>query len=111
MLLVMPTAPYYISYLNPFAGGYLTAPQVIKIGWGEGMDQVGAWLETQAQPATLKVGASYASTLSPYFSGRVSGADAEELDYLVDYVKQRHSLPPAIRDYWADQGQPTYRAD
>ncbi len=33
------TYPYYFSYYNPLAGGPAKAPQVMMIGWGEGLDQ------------------------------------------------------------------------
>jgi hypothetical protein len=36
--------PYEIAYYNPLLGGGATAEHVILVGWGEGMEQVGAWL-------------------------------------------------------------------
>ncbi len=108
LLAVIPYAPYYLTYTNPLAGGPLTAPHLIKIGWGEGMDQVGAWLNRQPHPEALRVGADYASTLTPYFAGSVSEPTAPQLDYVVSYIKQRQSgsPPPEILAYYEQVVQP-----
>lgn len=36
--------PYYLSYYSPVLGGGAAAQRALLIGWGEGMDQVGAYL-------------------------------------------------------------------
>lgn len=99
LLAVAFYAPYYITYTNPLLGGPFTAPRLIKIGWGEGMEQVGAWLNQQPDAAAATVGAAYGSTLSPYFAGDVASPDSPQVDYVVSYIKQRQGEPPAIRDY------------
>ncbi len=102
LLTLLPYAPYYFTYYNPLLGGPLTAPRLVKIGWGEGMDQVGRWLEQQPDSASLTVGADYASTLSPYFAGRVVSPTSDNLDYVVAYIKQRQSgsPPPEVIAYY-----------
>ncbi|MFQ5577246.1 MAG: hypothetical protein ACE5G8_09705, partial [Anaerolineae bacterium] len=90
---LLPYAPYYFTYANPLLGGPLTAPRLIKIGWGEGMDRVGAWLNRQPDAAAAVAGADYASTLAPFFAGRVVSPDASNLDYVVSYIKQRQGGP------------------
>ena len=99
---LLPYAPYYLTYTNPLLGGPLTAPRFIKIGWGEGMDRVGAWLNRQPDAAAAVAGADYASTLTPFFAGRVVAPDAANLDYVVSYIKQRQggSPPPPVRTYY-----------
>ncbi|RME48452.1 MAG: phospholipid carrier-dependent glycosyltransferase, partial [Caldilineae bacterium] len=104
---LLPYAPYYFPYTNPLLGGPLTAPRLIKIGWGEGMDRVGAWLNQQPDAAAAVAGADYASTLAPFFAGRVVSPDAANLDYVVSYIKQRQAgspPPPVLRYYNAVAG-------
>ena len=47
--------PYYLTYFNPLLGGARVAPRVMMIGWGEGLEQVGAWLGQQAHDGPLHV--------------------------------------------------------
>ena len=41
---LLNTRPYYITYYNPLLGGIEKAQRVITLGWGEGLDQVAAYL-------------------------------------------------------------------
>jgi hypothetical protein len=105
LLLALPalaTYPYYLSYFNPLLGGSWSAPHLVKIGWGEGLDQAGGWLEEQPDAPALRVGAHYASALAPFFSGGISGVTAGGLDYVVLYVKhvQEGYPSPTILRYW-----------
>jgi 4-amino-4-deoxy-L-arabinose transferase-like glycosyltransferase len=43
---VFQTYPYYLDYYNPLLGGAKNAPEVMMIGWGEGLDQAGRILNT-----------------------------------------------------------------
>lgn len=108
LLAVIPYAPYYITYTNPLLGGPLTAPHLIKIGWGEVMDQVGAWLNEQSEAAASVVGSYYASTLSPYFVGEVNSPTSSNLDYVVVYIKQRQggNPLPQIQQYYQEKLTP-----
>ncbi len=100
-LTILPFAPTYFPYTDPLAGGPLTTPHVVKIGWGEGMDAVGAWLNTQPHPEALTVATSgYASTLTPFFAGDVVSADAARSDFVVSYIKQRQGQPPLLTEYY-----------
>lgn len=47
--------PYYLTYFNPLLGGARVAPQIMMIGWGEGLEQVGAWLGQQTSDGPLHV--------------------------------------------------------
>jgi 4-amino-4-deoxy-L-arabinose transferase-like glycosyltransferase len=98
------TFPYYFSYFNPLLGGALTAPRLVKIGWGEGLDQVGRWLDSQPDAPALRVGSYYASALAPFFSGNISDVTAGGLDYVVLYRKQvqgGYPSPTILRYYEA----------
>ncbi|RMF01707.1 MAG: phospholipid carrier-dependent glycosyltransferase, partial [Chloroflexi bacterium] len=50
LLTALPYHPYYFSYFNPLAGGGPVASRLVRIGWGEGMDQVSAYLNQQPHP-------------------------------------------------------------
>jgi 4-amino-4-deoxy-L-arabinose transferase-like glycosyltransferase len=93
VVILAPYAPYYFSYYNPLVGGPFTAPKWVKIGWGEGLDQVGRFLQREASGS--RVGAPYASTIAPFFEGRLLPVTTERLDYVVLYSKQTQSGEPA----------------
>ena len=63
------TFPYYLTYYNPLLGGSRKAPEVMQIGWGEGLDQAGRYLDKMAQGRDLRVAAWYDRAFSPFFSG------------------------------------------
>ena len=93
LVILLPYAPYYFTYFNPIAGGPFLAPRVVKYGWGEGLDQVGRFLQRTAPGS--RVGTPYASTVAPYFGGRLSDISGDHLDYVVLYSKQLQSGEPA----------------
>ena len=46
--------PYFGTYFNLLVGGPRLAPNVMMVGWGEGLDQVGRWLTEQSDdPITV----------------------------------------------------------
>ncbi|MCB9077155.1 MAG: glycosyltransferase family 39 protein [Anaerolineaceae bacterium] len=92
-VILLPYAPYYFSYFNPLAGGPFLAPHVVKYGWGEGLDQVGRFLQ-RVVPGS-RVGTPYASTVAPYFAGRLLDISGDHLDYIVLYSKQLQSGEPS----------------
>ncbi|MDM8528817.1 glycosyltransferase family 39 protein [Anaerolineales bacterium HSG24] len=92
MLIVLPYMPYYYNYYNPLLGGTWFAPRLVKIGWGEGLDQVGRYLQ-RTQPHS-RVGVAYASTVAPYFQGRIGSVTGSNLDAVVLYRKQIQSGEP-----------------
>lgn len=63
--------PYYIAYFNPLLGGGATAQRVMLVGWGEGMEQVGAWLQQRPDLRNGPVLSVIGPTLSPFVSGQV----------------------------------------
>jgi hypothetical protein len=104
--------PYYLSYFNPLVGGVLTAPRLVKIGWGEGLDQVGRWLNDRKDAPALRVGSYYASALAPFFPGRISEVTAGGLDYVVLYRKQvqgGYPSPTILRYFEAEEPLQTIR--
>jgi hypothetical protein len=117
LLVVLPaliTYPYYLTYFNPLLGGSLTAPRLVKIGWGEGLDQVGQWLDDQPDDPALRVGSYYASALAPFFRGKIRDVTDGGLDYVVLYLKQAqggYPLPSILRYFDAEEPLQTVRLD
>jgi hypothetical protein len=115
LILVAPAPayfPYYFTYYNPLLGGPLTAPHLVKVGWGEGLDQAGRWLDVQPDAPALRVGSYYASALTPFFSGRVSDVTSGGLDYVVLYLKQVQAgdpSPTVLRYFEAQEPLQTIR--
>lgn len=115
LLLALPalfTYPYYFSYFNPVLGGAFTAPRLMKIGWGEGLDQAGNWLGGQLDAPALRVGSYYASALAPFFSGKIRDVTAGGLDYVVLYRKQAqggYPSPTILRYFEAEEPLQTIR--
>ena len=47
MATAFSTFPYYLSYYNPLMGGAAKAPDIMMIGWGEGLDQAARYLNAK----------------------------------------------------------------
>ncbi|MDZ4722232.1 MAG: phospholipid carrier-dependent glycosyltransferase [Roseiflexaceae bacterium] len=58
--------PYYLSYYNPLLGGGRVAQQIFLIGWGEGMDQVGVYLQERPDLRYGPVLSALGATLQPF---------------------------------------------
>lgn len=110
---VLATFPYYLSYYNPLLGGARRAPQVMLIGWGEGLDAAARYLNEKPEAETLRVTAWYMDgPFSYYFVGepmpiRFRATITNVLqwlstDYVVTYVNQwQRGLPSReLLDYF-----------
>lgn len=99
--LVWWAAPYYFLYYNPLLGGPRAAADHLLIGWGEGLNLAGEYLENKLDGSELQVVSWYAAgPFSFYFSGeseiilgkadlgRWNMRNIEAADYLVVYVNQ-----------------------
>ncbi len=96
----LPQYPYYLTYYNPLLGGPQAAPRVFAIGWGEGLDQAGRYLNQKENAAALKVASSSDLQLAPYFDGGTVTAHYVERALWADYTVLY------IRDVQADQPSP-----
>lgn len=83
--------PFYLSYFNPVPGGGTVAQHVLLVGWGEGMEQVGAWLRTRPDLALSPVASWGPRTLEPFVPVRVVELNeqtlAEPVSYAVLYAR------------------------
>jgi 4-amino-4-deoxy-L-arabinose transferase-like glycosyltransferase len=91
--------PYYLSYYNPLLGGGAGAQRSLLIGWGEGMDQAGAWLRAQPDIGSGPVLSALGPTLQPFVPAPVrdvSDLGAVPANYAVVYLEsiQRAADPP-----------------
>jgi hypothetical protein len=82
--------PYYLSYYNPLLGGGASAQRALLIGWGEGMDAVGAYLRSRPDIRSGAVLSALGATLQPFVPAPVR--DVEQIDdgpanYAVVYLE------------------------
>jgi hypothetical protein len=104
--LILPHHPYYYSYFNPLFGGGRTAVQTLRIGWGEGMDQVGRYLAAKPDSQDLVVSTRFTHNMVDFKGELLSlGADGRwtQADYVVLYIQQvqrRIDPSPAFIDYF-----------
>lgn len=96
--------PYYLSYYNPLLGGGPVAQRMFLIGWGEGMDQVGAWLSARPDIRYGPVISALRPTLQPFVP--VDVRDITDLgklpiNYAVVYLEsvQRGAHPEIYRQF------------
>ena len=81
--LALNAYPYYLSYYNPLVGGSRLAPQVMQIGWGEGLDQAAQYLNKKPGARNLKAISFLTSgCFSYYFEGR-----EREMPYMTDRIE------------------------
>ena len=108
-LLTFVHYPYYFTYYNPLLGDGRTAPKVLFVGWGEGLDQAAAWLNQQPDAEDLRVAAWYHDgPFSYFFDGAAVGVSSDsplfwlDTDYAVLYVNQwQRQIPsPEAIDYF-----------
>ena len=116
VFLSVRTFPYYYSYFNPIMGGSQKAPEVLQIGWGEGLDQAAQYLNQKPGAKNMNVLSWYASgSFSYFFVGQTLslGADPEfnegemrklrKSDYVVVYINQRQrNRPEELLDYLSE---------
>lgn len=90
--------PYYLSYYNPLLGGGPAAQRTFLIGWGEGMDRVGAWLRARYDIGEGQIISALPATLQPFVPvpvQAVQAIDRASANYAVVYLEslQRRDAP------------------
>ena len=98
---LLSVQPYALAYYNPLLGGGPAAQRALLVGWGEGLDQVAAYLNAQPDAARARIAIYYPQVLN--FQGLVRGSvqrygDPWRADYVVDYVSaaQRGQTPSEV---------------
>ncbi len=91
--------PYYLTYFSPLLGGPARAAQTTLMGWGEGMEQVAAYLNQKPKAQQLYVASTPSQTLLPYFAGTGENFYTNDIafraDYVVLYLAQMQRLAPS----------------
>lgn len=105
LAVILPAHPYYFSFYNPWLGGAPAAAQLMQVGWGEGLDQAAAYLNTLPEIETQQAVSWYSTTFEPYFDGQtIYKIDEAKIsrdpkpglaaDYLILYINQlQRQLP------------------
>jgi hypothetical protein len=103
---VLPHHPYYYSYFNPLFGGGDTAVRTLRIGWGEGMDQAGAYFAAKPNADELVVSSRFTHNMLGFPGELISlGINGRwtKADYIVLYIQQvqrRLEPGPEFLDYF-----------
>jgi hypothetical protein len=102
----LPHHPYYYSYFNPLLGGGQMAVRTMRIGWGEGMDQVGAYLAAKPDSRNLVVTSRFTHNMVGFRGELISllpDGRWTQADYIVLYIQQvqrRQEPSPGFIDYF-----------
>ncbi len=108
----LPFHPYYFSYFNPLIGGGPIAAGLTRIGWGEGMDQVGDYLQSQDNADSLVVASRFSNYLLGFKGQSLHlGDDFEWLraDKIIFYIQQSQRMldpSPGIIRYFQQHVPP-----
>jgi len=106
--LLWPSRPYYSAYYNPMLGGTATAPRVLLVGWGEGLEKAAAYLNEKPGAKDLHVAIQSFGEFRPFFVGKTTLAGWAPLpdpDYFVLYAShvQRWFTPEIVSHF---KGEP-----
>jgi hypothetical protein len=98
--------PNMLAYYNPIMGGSRKAPDVMQIGWGEGLDLAALYLNQKTNAENLVVSSWYGQGSFPFFfngetihieSKILAGNNWENInssDYIITYIHQwQRNLP------------------
>ena len=120
LLMVLPYFPYYFSYYNPMAGGSVAASSTIQVGWGEGLNEAAAYLNTLPDAESTRATSWYSTAFEPYFRGQAiykiedekisrSAKPGLAADYVVFYINQlQRRLPSEGVLAWFQRDEPAH---
>ena len=97
--MILPSWPYYLDAYNPLVGGMRAAQRTFTVGWGEGMEQVAAWVNRQLDSADLVIATRSPVLISPLVDGQVvslSRASRTLADRLVITAGDRQIDPDRV---------------
>jgi len=101
--------PYYFNYFNPLLGNGRTAPYLINVGWGEGLDQAAEYLNQVPDASQKTVASWYSFQFAPFFKGNTvdlsSNEPALRADHTVFYINQVQRRFPSqeLLSYFQDR--------
>ncbi len=100
---LLAARPYYLAYFNPLLGGSATGRQVLLVGWGEGMAQVGAWLNSRPDRAQGPTFVRNPPILAPFSDAPLVDLHPNNLDwpanYAVFYIRHmQRDYPPGVAE-------------
>jgi hypothetical protein len=115
-ILVIANYPYYFTYYNPLLGGARTAVRAMTVGWGEGLEQAAAYLNSLPDAERLQIASWYPrSAFAPFFRGKAvsfrgDAGPAMSSDYAVVYRNQiQRELPTAeLVNYFLQHHTPVH---
>jgi len=97
---IISVQPYSLSFYNPLLGGAPMASRAMIVGWGEGLDQVAAYLEALPDAQDVVVASLYRDGVMPLIRGRGVRLPAwQEANYFVNYINmdQRGLVPVGLQ--------------
>lgn len=111
-LSTLSEAPYFLTYYSPLLGGRSKAVETLLVGWGEGLDEAGAYLnQLPASEQGIAVSRSLAG-FAPYYRGPAfhqSKYDAATTKYVVLYLNEiQRRLEPALMERYYDSALPLH---
>ncbi|MFL5800597.1 MAG: glycosyltransferase family 39 protein [Roseiflexaceae bacterium] len=99
--------PYGIAYYDPLLGGAQAGASTFLTGWGEGLDQVAAWLNQQPDITGVVTASTSTVTLRPYLRRGVQadtpeGTLPDHAGYVVVYIRhaQQGGLWPPFDQFY-----------
>jgi hypothetical protein len=108
--------PDMLAYYNPLMGGGRRAPEVMQIGWGEGLDEAALFLNQKKNAKNLVVSSWYGIGPFPlFFSGETVNIPGGEItddqwqeifasDYIITYIHQwQRNLPENVLSQLANR--------
>jgi 4-amino-4-deoxy-L-arabinose transferase-like glycosyltransferase len=109
--------PYYLSYFNPLLGDGAVAQRVMPVGWGEGLEEVGAWLREQPDLKRGPVLSWIPPTLAPFVPATTLVLDLREQQlakassYAVLYSRSVQRKESAVAEAYVRQTPPLYTVE
>jgi len=113
-IVVLPHAPYYLTYYSPLLGGPRAAVRTLLVGWGEGFDLIAAYLNSLPGIENRRAIARALPSFAPFFLGYA--ADENDYDpatthYAVIYLNEvQRRLSPDLLERFYDGSEPLYTA-
>lgn len=105
--------PYELAYYNPLLGGGPVAERTLLIGWGEGLEQAGAYIAAQTTDCDQPVVVGYDFLIKPFICNPIVAhtylLNPEQAGYAVFYIShlQRQHVQ-SYADALAQHGPPAH---